>query len=65
MRELAVGLDLAFIMQQYRNFGKVTDSILMVLFAQSVYAFDSLFMEPAILTTIDIILDGVEEGQQA
>lgn len=51
-------LDCAFVMQQYRNFGKVTDSILVVTFAQSVYTFDALYMEPAILTTIDIINDG-------
>jgi protein-S-isoprenylcysteine O-methyltransferase Ste14 len=51
-------LDLAFIMQQYRNFGKVTDSILLVTISQTVYTFDALYMEPAILTTIDIIADG-------
>ncbi|KAF2006202.1 sterol C-14 reductase-like protein [Amniculicola lignicola CBS 123094] len=51
-------LDFAFIMQQYRNFGKVTDSILLITFAQTVYTFDALYMEPAILTTIDIIADG-------
>jgi delta14-sterol reductase len=51
-------LDLAFIMQQYRNFGKVTDSILLITVAQSVYTFDALYMEPAILTTIDLIADG-------
>ncbi|KAH7117732.1 sterol C-14 reductase-like protein [Dendryphion nanum] len=51
-------LDLAFIAQQYRNFGKVTDSILLITVAQAVYTFDALYMEPAILTTIDIINDG-------
>ncbi|KAF2121279.1 sterol C-14 reductase-like protein [Lophiotrema nucula] len=51
-------LDFAFIMQQYRNFGKVTDSILLITAAQSIYTFDALYMEPAILTTIDIIADG-------
>jgi protein-S-isoprenylcysteine O-methyltransferase Ste14 len=51
-------LDLAFIAQQYRNFGKVTDSILVVTIAQSIYVLDSYYMEPAILTTIDIITDG-------
>ncbi|PSN67806.1 sterol C-14 reductase-like protein [Corynespora cassiicola Philippines] len=51
-------LDLAFIMAQYRNFGKVTDSIILVTVAQTVYIFDALYMEPAILTTIDIIADG-------
>jgi len=51
-------LDLAFVMQQYRNFGRVTDSIILITVAQSVYTFDALYMEPAILTTIDIIADG-------
>ncbi|KAF2128830.1 ERG4/ERG24 ergosterol biosynthesis protein [Dothidotthia symphoricarpi CBS 119687] len=51
-------LDLAFIMKQYRNFGRVTDSILLITVAQAVYTFDALFMERAILTTIDIIADG-------
>lgn len=51
-------LDLAFIAQQYRNFGYVTDSILITTIAQAVYVFDSYYMEPAILTTIDIIADG-------
>jgi delta14-sterol reductase len=52
-------LDLAFIMQQHRNFGKVTDSILLITFAQTVYTFDALYMEPAILTTIDLMQDGL------
>ncbi|KAF2471413.1 sterol C-14 reductase-like protein [Lindgomyces ingoldianus] len=51
-------LDLAFVMQQYRNFGKVTDSMLLITAAQTIYVFDALYMEPAILTTIDIISDG-------
>jgi delta14-sterol reductase len=51
-------IDLAFIMKQYRNFGRVTDSIVLVTIAHSVYSLDSLFMEPAILTTMDIIQDG-------
>jgi delta14-sterol reductase len=41
-------IDLAFIMKQYRNFGRVTDSIILITIAQSVYSLDSLFMEPAI-----------------
>ncbi|KAI8943411.1 Delta(14)-sterol reductase [Plenodomus lindquistii] len=51
-------MDLAFIMQQYRNFGRVTDSIILITVAQTIYTFDALYMEPAILTTIDIIADG-------
>lgn len=51
-------LDCAFIAQQYRTFGRVTDSILFVTFAQAFYVFDSFYMEPAILTTMDITTDG-------
>ncbi|KAF2878207.1 ergosterol biosynthesis ERG4/ERG24 [Massariosphaeria phaeospora] len=56
---LWVILDVSWIMQQYRNFGRVTDSILLVTIAQTVYTFDAFYMEPAILTTIDIINDGL------
>lgn len=51
-------MDLAFIMKQYRNHGRVTDSIILVTAAQAIYTFDALYMEPAILTTIDLIADG-------
>lgn len=51
-------LDCAFIAKQYRLHGVVTDSILIVTITQAVYVFDALYMEPAILTTIDIISDG-------
>jgi Delta14-sterol reductase len=51
-------LDLSYIAAQYRTYGYVTDSILIVTFAQSLYALDAMFMEPAILTTIDITTDG-------
>jgi delta14-sterol reductase len=51
-------LDFAFIAAQYRHFGYVTDAILMTTISQTVYVFDALYMEPAILTTIDVINDG-------
>jgi len=51
-------LDLAFIAAQYRTYGKITDSILLTTFTQAVYTFDALYMESAILTTIDITNDG-------
>ncbi|OQO03162.1 Delta(14)-sterol reductase [Cryoendolithus antarcticus] len=51
-------LDLAFTAKQYKNYGYVSDSMLLVLFAQTVYILDSVYMEPAILTTIDITTDG-------
>lgn len=51
-------LDLAFIAHQYRAHNTVTDSILIVTFSQALYVFDALYMESAVLTTIDIINDG-------
>lgn len=51
-------LNLSNIAAQYRNYGFVTDSILIVTFAQAFYTLDAHYMEPAILTTIDIIADG-------
>ncbi|KAI9679755.1 MAG: erg24, C-14 sterol reductase [Caeruleum heppii] len=51
-------LDLAFIAHQYRTYGFVTDSIILVTLFQSIYVLDALWMEPAILTTMDITADG-------
>ncbi len=48
----------AFIAKQYRTFGFVTDSIVFISVVQTIYILDGQFMEPAILTTIDIINDG-------
>jgi delta14-sterol reductase len=51
-------LDLAFVAHQYKTYGYVTDSILLITAFQSVYVFDALWMEPAILTTMDVTTDG-------
>ncbi|KAL1633664.1 erg24, C-14 sterol reductase [Neofusicoccum ribis] len=51
-------LDLTFMARQYHNYGKITVSILIVTFSQAFYVLDALYMEPAILTTMDIIMDG-------
>ncbi|KAL8698477.1 MAG: hypothetical protein Q9224_001834 [Gallowayella concinna] len=51
-------LDLAFVVHQYKLYGFVSDSIILVTFFQSVYVFDALWMEPAILSTMDITTDG-------
>jgi Delta14-sterol reductase len=51
-------LDLASIAHQYKTHGYITDSILLITAFQSIYVFDSLVMEPAILTTMDITSDG-------
>ncbi|EON63431.1 hypothetical protein W97_02658 [Coniosporium apollinis CBS 100218] len=51
-------LNLAFVAHQYKNYGTVTASIIIVTVAQAIYVLDALYMEPAVLTTIDIIADG-------
>jgi delta14-sterol reductase len=51
-------LNLSFIARQYRVYGYVSDSIIFLTAFQALYVFDGLYMEPAILTTIDIITDG-------
>ena len=53
-----VVLDLAFIAHQYKVHGYVTDSIIMITAFQTLYVLDGLYMEPALLTTIDVINDG-------
>ena len=51
-------LNLAFVAKQYRTYGFVTDSIILITLFQSIYVLDALWMEPAMLTTIDITSDG-------
>lgn len=51
-------LNLSNIAQQYRAHGHVTASILLITAIQAFYVLDSYYMEPAILTTMDIIMDG-------
>ncbi|KAI0480065.1 ERG4/ERG24 ergosterol biosynthesis protein [Xylariaceae sp. FL0804] len=51
-------LNCAAIAKQYRNFGFVSDSILFVTVVQMLYVMDGQFMEPSILTTMDIATDG-------
>lgn len=51
-------LDLAFIAHQYRAHGTVSDSILLAAAFQAFYVLDALYMEPSILTTMDITTDG-------
>lgn len=48
----------AFIAKQYRTYGFVTDSIVFITLVQALYVLDGVFMEPAILTTMDITTDG-------
>lgn len=48
----------AFVAKQYRTYGFVTDSIVFIAVVQALYVLDGVFMEPAILTTMDITTDG-------
>ncbi|KAK3986440.1 ergosterol biosynthesis ERG4/ERG24 [Cladorrhinum sp. PSN332] len=51
-------LNCAFIAKQYRLYGYITDSIVFVAAIQTFYVLDGQYMEPAILTTMDITTDG-------
>ncbi|KAF7715158.1 Ergosterol biosynthesis ERG4/ERG24 family protein [Penicillium ucsense] len=51
-------LNLSNVAHQYRTYGYVTDSIVLVTIFQAFYILDALYMEPAILTTMDVIMDG-------
>jgi delta14-sterol reductase len=48
----------AFMAHQYKTYGFITDSLVLVTAFQTLYVLDSFWMESAILTTIDIIFDG-------
>jgi len=51
-------LDLAFMAHQYKAHGFVTDSMLLITMFQALYVLDALYMEPAMLTTMDVTTDG-------
>lgn len=51
-------LNLTALVKQYTNYGKVTDSMLLVCLTQAVYYLDAQWNEDAILTTMDITTDG-------
>lgn len=53
-----VMLDYAMVARQYKNYGFVSDSMLIIVISQSLYVFDCFYMEPGILTMIDIVADG-------
>lgn len=48
----------AFVAKQYRTYGFATDSIIFITIIQALYVLDSVVMEPAVLTTMDITTDG-------
>lgn len=52
-------LDLAFIAQQYRNYGCISDSIAFTTFVQAYYVLSSQYNESSILTMMDITSDGM------
>lgn len=52
-------LDLAFIAQQYRNYGYISDSIIIVAAVQSYYVLEGQFAEAGILGMMDITTDGL------
>ena len=51
-------LDLAFLVKQYRDYGFVSSSMVLVILSQGMYIFDSFWNEPGITTQIDIVMDG-------
>jgi len=51
-------LNIACACEQYLRFGKVTDSMWMVVLFEMWYSFDSLWQESAILNQMDITTDG-------
>lgn len=51
-------LNLSFVAHQYKLHGYVSDSILLITGFQALYVLDALYMESAILTTMDITTDG-------
>ena len=51
-------LNLSNVARQYRTYGHVTDSIILITLFQSFYVLDALYMESSILTMIDTIMDG-------
>jgi delta14-sterol reductase len=51
-------LDVSLAIKQYSLLGHVTDSMVLVVLFQTYYVMDALYNEPAIFTTMDIIMDG-------
>ncbi|KAF2151057.1 ERG4/ERG24 ergosterol biosynthesis protein [Myriangium duriaei CBS 260.36] len=51
-------LDLAFMMRQWKTYGYITDSMYVCCLTQAVYMLDSVYVESAIMTQMDITTDG-------
>jgi delta14-sterol reductase len=54
-----LALNFCSAVKQYTTYGSLTDSMIMVQFFQLWYIFDSLVNEPSVLTTMDMITDGL------
>jgi Delta14-sterol reductase len=52
-------LDLAFIAKQYRNYGSVSNSILLVTAVQAYYVLEGQYFEDGLLPMMDITTDGL------
>lgn len=50
--------DLAYIVKQYKTHGHISDSILVTTALQALYIFDGIYLESALLTTMDVTTDG-------
>jgi len=51
-------MDICMAAKQYLILGRLTNSMVLVVFAQALYILDALYNESAILTTMDITTDG-------
>lgn len=51
-------INLSCIHNQYHDFGKVTDSLILVNFLQAIYVFDGVLNEEGCLSMIDVVTDG-------
>ncbi|TIB33819.1 hypothetical protein E3P86_02927 [Wallemia ichthyophaga] len=51
-------IDISLVCKQYTNYGRISDSMLLVLGFQGWYVFDALYCESLILTQMDIVADG-------
>lgn len=51
-------LNLSFVAHQYKLYGYVSDSIILVTIFQGIYVLDALYFESSILSTIDVTTDG-------
>ncbi|KAJ3175618.1 hypothetical protein HDU87_006116 [Geranomyces variabilis] len=51
-------LNVCLAVKQHQNFGRLSEGMVLVMLFQGYYAFDALYNEEAILTTMDITTDG-------